>query len=220
MKVVAFVPIKMNNERFPGKNTVKLTDGTPLCNLLFNTLTKVDEIDESYCFCSDDSICQYLPETITFLKRDKKLDSKQTTANDIIESFISMVDADIYVKAQVTSPFLSAQTIKDCINAVINNDSDSSTTVEDLHSFLWNKTGPVNYDLSKVARTQDLEPLMRETTGVYVFRKDLFIKEHRCLGKHPYLKAINAIEALDLDYPEDFEIINAVYSHRISISKQ
>ena len=30
MKVVALVPIKMNNERTPGKNTKRFHDGTPL----------------------------------------------------------------------------------------------------------------------------------------------------------------------------------------------
>lgn len=30
MKVVALVPIKMNNERTPGKNTKKLSDDIPL----------------------------------------------------------------------------------------------------------------------------------------------------------------------------------------------
>ena len=119
----------------------------------------------------------------------------------------------------MTSPFLSVQTIEDCVNAVIDNTSDSSTTVEDIHSFLWDDAGPINYDPTKVARTQDLKPLMRETTGVYVFRKELFIKEHRCLGKHPYLKKVNAIEALDLDYPEDFEIINAIHSQRLLSNK-
>lgn len=30
MKTVAFIPIKMNNERTPGKNTKRFSDGTPL----------------------------------------------------------------------------------------------------------------------------------------------------------------------------------------------
>ena len=30
MKVVAFVPVKLNNERLPGKNTKVFEDGTPL----------------------------------------------------------------------------------------------------------------------------------------------------------------------------------------------
>ena len=31
MKVTAFVPMKLNNERLPGKNTKAFTNGKPLC---------------------------------------------------------------------------------------------------------------------------------------------------------------------------------------------
>ena len=41
MKTVAFVPIKLNNQRTPGKNTKKFDDGTPLITLFLKTLVKV-----------------------------------------------------------------------------------------------------------------------------------------------------------------------------------
>lgn len=31
------------------------------------------------------------------------------------------------------------------------------------------------------------------------------------LGVHPYIKEVDKIEAMDIDYPEDFEICNAIY---------
>ena len=34
MKVVAMIPIKLNNERVPGKNIKKFSDGTPLMSLI------------------------------------------------------------------------------------------------------------------------------------------------------------------------------------------
>lgn len=30
MKIVSFTPVKLNNERVPGKNTKRFKDGTPL----------------------------------------------------------------------------------------------------------------------------------------------------------------------------------------------
>ena len=38
MKVVALVPIKMNNERTPGKNTKQFDDGTPLIQFILKAL--------------------------------------------------------------------------------------------------------------------------------------------------------------------------------------
>lgn len=45
MKIVAVIPIKMNNERTPGKNTKALSDGTPLIHLMQNTLLKCADIE-------------------------------------------------------------------------------------------------------------------------------------------------------------------------------
>ena len=56
-KIVSFIPIKLNNQRLPGKNLMNL-DGKPLCNYIFDTITEVDAIQEKYVYCSDDKICQ------------------------------------------------------------------------------------------------------------------------------------------------------------------
>ena len=47
MKVVAFVPIKLNSQRLPHKNILPIA-GHPLCWHLCNTLLKVNNIDEVY----------------------------------------------------------------------------------------------------------------------------------------------------------------------------
>jgi CMP-N-acetylneuraminic acid synthetase len=211
MKVVAFIPIKMNNERLPGKNTKKLDDGRPLCDLVFNTVTKVKNIDECYCFCSNEEIKRYIPGKIKYLKRDNKLDSSATSINEIINSFIEKVDSDYYVLLHITAPFIKESTIEECVNAVTSKNFDSALSVNKLKDFLWNENGPVNFDPSNIKRTQDLETLYRETSGVYVFSKELFEKHSRRVGFKPYLRNIGAIESMDIDYPEDFEIANAIY---------
>lgn len=45
-KVVAFVPMKLNNERLPGKNTKAFKGGKPLLTYILDTLTKVEGIDK------------------------------------------------------------------------------------------------------------------------------------------------------------------------------
>jgi len=214
MKVVAFVPMKMNNERAPGKNTMRLSDGKPICELMFNTLLNVKEIDSVYCFCSNEEICQYLPDKIKFLKRDPSLDSPETKGNDLIESFINKIDADIYVKAHVTAPFLSSNTISECIQAVLLGNYDSATPISSVNELLWDDFGPINYDPNNIARTQDVKHIFRETTGAYIFKKSVFVEHHRRIGFNPYFKEVGVIEGLDYNYPEDFEVIDAVYMSR------
>lgn len=73
MKVVSFIPIKLNNQRLPGKNLLDLA-GRPVCDYLFNTVAGIDEIDEKYVYCSDEKICPYIPDKLTFKKRDARLE--------------------------------------------------------------------------------------------------------------------------------------------------
>ena len=54
-KIVSFIPIKLNNQRLPGKNLMDL-EGKPLCNYLFDTINQVDTIQKKYVYCSDEKI--------------------------------------------------------------------------------------------------------------------------------------------------------------------
>ena len=46
MKIVAVVPMKLNNTRLPQKNTKPFHNGKPLCHYILSTLLQVEEIDE------------------------------------------------------------------------------------------------------------------------------------------------------------------------------
>ena len=101
MKVVSFIPIKLNNQRLPGKNTLPLGN-KPMCNYIFDTVNQIKSIDERYVYCSDESIKKYMPKGLTFLKRDSYLDGFQVKGLEIIDYFLRDVVADIYVLTHVT----------------------------------------------------------------------------------------------------------------------
>ncbi len=216
MKTVAFVPIKLKNQRTPGKNTRKFDDGTPLITLFLKTLIKCDEIDEIYVFCSDEEIVKYLIPPVKFLKRPEFLDTDKATANDLITEFMKMVDADVYVMCNCTSPFVTPEHINECCQAVKSGQCDSSFTAEKLQKLLWKDGGEaLNFDPTNVPRTQDLEPLYNETTAAYAFTKDLYNNYHRRIGFKPHITEVKGNECIDIDYPEDFELANIVYMNII-----
>jgi CMP-N-acetylneuraminic acid synthetase len=211
MKVVAYVPIKLNNSRTPGKNIKQFDDGTPLCNLMFNTLTRVKGIDEIYCFCSSEEIKKYLPDQISFLQRSKSLDTAQTQCQDLIRAFTTEVDADIYVLCHVTSPFVKVETIEKCLEAVLSGEYDSAFTGASVREFLWENGKALNFDPENSVRTQELPNIYKETVGCYVFKKEVFEKRNGKVGYHPYICEVDEFESMDIDYPNDFAICNAVY---------
>lgn len=85
---------------------------------MFDTISQVDEIDDIYCFCSDESIKEYLSGRVQFLKRGKELDTAETKCQDIVSSFLEKVDVDIIVLAHVTSPFVKVESIRECVKQV------------------------------------------------------------------------------------------------------
>lgn len=203
-KVVAFVPIKLNSQRLPNKNILPLLD-QPLCWHILNSLLVTKNIDEVYVYCSDETINNYIPEKVIFLERDKSLDGDLIKGFEIYESFINEVDADIYVLAHTTSPFLKSITIETALEKMLLGDYDSAFSAQRIQTFAWYRDQPINYDLNDVPRTQDMEPIYVETSGFFMFNKDVFTKHRRRIGFKPFIQEVDSIEAVDIDNKEDYD---------------
>lgn len=214
MKTVAFVPIKLNNERLPGKNLKKFSDGTPLINLIFEKLVSLKGscIDEIYCYCSAQDICDYLPEGVQWIQRPTFLDDKFCTGRMIYEEFVQTIEADVYILCHATAPFTTVEHIKDCIEAVQSGRYTSAFAGQKLQTFFWKDGRPFNFDLSDPPRTQDMEALYIENPSPYVFTKQLFDKYHARSGFNPYICECSPMECVDIDNADDFELADAVYS--------
>lgn len=203
MKITAIIPIKMNNERLPGKNT-KILGSKPLIYYIQENLLKVEDINKNYIFCSNPEIEKYLLDGVNFLQREKELDLATSNFTQIFSSFMNQVDSDIYVYAHATAPFVSVETIKDCIKAVKSGQYDSAFCAAKIQDYLWVDGVPLNFDATNLPRSQDLTPVYRETSGVYVFTKEVFEKYHRRIGINPYIKEVTFRESIDINNPEDF----------------
>lgn len=212
MKIVAVVPMKLNNTRLPQKNIKPFTNGKPLCEYILNTLLKIEEIDDVYVYCSNEMIKQYLPEGVKYLKRSKSLDQDTTKMNEVLKAFSDDVDADIYVMTHTTAPFISKESIKKGLLAVTSGMNDSSFAAKKVQDFLWKDGKPFNYSLESIPRTQDLPVIYEETSGFYIYEKSVITEYGRRIGQTPYIVEVNEIEAVDIDELEDFQIADAIYN--------
>lgn len=211
MKTVVLLPIKLNNQRVPGKNIKRFSDGTPLMSLIQQACLKCKKVDSIYVYCSNPSVQNYILPGVNYLQRPEYLDSDKANSNDIIREFIKNVDADIYVETHATGPFTKAESIDACIDAVASGEYDSAFLAKRIQEFLWQNGTAMNFDIQHFPRTQDLIPIYSEAPGAYVFTKQTFKKYDRRVGMKPYIHEISEVESRDIDYPEDFEIANAIY---------
>ena len=209
MKVVAFVPIRLNSKRVVGKN-LKLLGDKPLLQYILETLTNAASIDEVYVYCSQEEIIPLLPQGVKFLKRNESLDRDETLGQEIYDAFTKEIDADVYVLAHTTSPFIKVETIDNAVRQVTEGNHDSAFSAQKVQTFTWYKGQPLNYDLKEIPRTQTIEPVYFETSAFYIFRKEIWTIEHQRIGRNPYIAIVNPIEGIDIDNPEDFEFAEQV----------
>ena len=212
-KTVAVVPIKLNNQRLPNKNIKPFTNGKPLCHYLLSTLLNVSGIDQVYVYCSSPEINAYIPEGVKFLQRPTYLDQDSTKMNEVLKYFAAEVFADIYVMSHVTSPFITAQKISCGLEAVKSGEYDSSFAAKKIQDFLWLNGKTFNYDLNNIPRTQDLPEIMQETSGFYIFKRNVITDLNRRIGNSPFIVETGEIESIDIDEPEDFVIADAVFNY-------
>ena len=211
MKVVAMIPIKLNSERVPGKNIKTFFDGTPLVHFIQKACLNAKTITETYIYCSNERIKEYLLPNVVFLKRPEFLDGNNANCNDIISEFIKTVESDIYVVSHATGPFTTSASIDACINGVVDGGFDSGFLGKRCQEFLWKDGKAMNFDVQNFPRTQDLPVLYEEAPGAYVFKKETFLKYNRRVGENVYIHETSDIESWDIDTPEDFVIADAIY---------
>lgn len=205
MKTVAFIPIKLNSQRLKNKNILPLGE-KPLCWYVCEHLQQVKGIDEIYVYCSTDEIAEYIPKDIKIKKRDVILDGNEIKGFDIYKAFINEVDADIYILAHTTSPFIKPNTYENALAHVLNGEYDSAFSAERVQTFAWYNGSPINYNLNDVPRTQDMEPIWVESSGFYIFKKEIFLQHNRRIGFSPYIQEVYGAEAIDIDEKRDYEI--------------
>ena len=178
-----------------------------LCHDIFKTLLNVKKIKYRHIlFLSDEKIKNYLPNDVIFIKRDSSLDSNDTKGFDIYNSFIDIVDSDIYCLCHATSPFIKEKSIIKGLDKLINEDYDSSFSVSKLKTFSWFKNKPLNYDFINVVRTQEIEPVFWETSAFYIFKKEILKINKRRIGFKPFMVETDKIESIDIDEQEDYEL--------------
>ena len=208
MKKAIVVPIKTNNQRLPGKNTMILGD-MPLYAHLFKTLQKTTI--EVYVDSSDDEILKIAKQyNFKTIKRPVSLNTPETSG---INHALENIDCDILGQFFVTTPFLKIETIEKSFNLLESNSEkiSSSFGLYPVYDRFWLNNKPVNHNYKNLVGTQYMNPLMRES-GFYVFKKESFLNENSSITKDFITFEVNEKECIDIDTIEDFIYASEIYN--------
>lgn len=209
MKIVAFLPAKGTSSRIENKN-IKLIDGKPL---FLHTLEKIANsgiFDEVYLDTDSEEIISLASEVdCKVMTRDPSLASNKTDGNKLFLNEVNTVDADIYVQILCTSPFISMETISKGIDAIRSKEHDSAVLIRKEKQYRWTNEGP-DYDLNSIPNSVDLDDSIIETMGLYIITREAALSTQRRIGSTPYMLEASPLEAIDVNWPEDFELANLI----------
>lgn len=206
MKVVAFLPAKGTSERIKSKN-LKLLNGKPLFLHTLEKLVFCDFIDEVYLDSESDEILNYASYLNYIpLKRKAELATNQTDGHQMFYNEVSQVDADIYIQILGTSPFISPQTIKKGIDILLtDHEYDSVVLMKKEKEYVWDNNQPV-YDKYNIPNSNTLPDTIIESMGLYIVKKETALRTKMRYGDHVYMLTADAIETIDVNYPDEFEL--------------
>lgn len=210
MKVVAFLPAKGNSERVENKN-VKLLDGKPLFLHNLEKLAECEFIDEVYLDSESDRIFELASEVnCKFMHRDPSLATNKTDGHQLFFNEAKQVDADIYVQLLGTSPFIKKATIQKGIDILVKNaEYDSVVLVRKEKQYHWKDDQPM-YDKFHIPNSFNLDDTVIETMGLYIVRNTVALEKQMRFGDKVFLLEADALEAIDVNYPDDFELASYI----------
>jgi len=215
MKIAIQIPIKARSStRVPNKNFRDLAGKPFSCWLLDELVVNCPKDWDLYIDSEDvsayDKFKDRYPGRLKFHQRSEWYASDAANGNHLLSQFAtSHPEFDIFVQVFVTAITLTAEIIKESVEAFISSLDryDSMFLVTEKTGWLWFQGKPMNYDPSRpdgLPRSQDAM-VLEETTGLYAITRDAAMRTGCRIGHEPLMYGIPHKYAYDVDTMEDFE---------------
>tara|TARA_R110002074_G_scaffold330709_1_gene501191 strand:- start:1808 stop:3106 length:1299 start_codon:yes stop_codon:yes gene_type:complete len=210
MKVVAFLPAKGSSSRVHNKNT-RIFNGEPFFAFTLKKLLQCDFIDEVYIDSEDEGILSVGKRLgAKVMRRDAKLASNATDGNRLFMNEVMQVEADIYIQALCTSPFVKIETIRTAVETLKSNAAYDSVVLGRNDKFYEWINGSPSYDIQNIPNSVDMAERHIEAMSLYVIRADAARRTQRRIGDRPKMIFGDSTELIDVNTPEEFFLAEKV----------
>lgn len=220
---VALIPARGGSKGIPKKNLSLIGKQS----LLEIGIKKFKAIGVEKVYVSSDSqdILEVSEELGAVpLNRPCDLASDDASTEKVVEHFLNNIDYpdnQIVLLHQITSPFITADSIAEARNLLLQSEKYNSVISLCLgHHFEWiggndGTCEPYHHERNFRPRRQDLGEVSFETGGIYSFRKIPFLKQgHRFPEPTGYVM-VSRLESLDIDTPEDLDFARHIYDNNL-----
>ncbi len=199
-----------------------------LLELKLLQLSRVTDLDEIIVSTNDDDISRCalrmsseVDSRITVDHRPAELATSVTPMSRFIRYCSTLRDEGVILMTHVTHPFVSSSVFNTLIQSWDNarqNGHDSLVTVTRIHKFLWDASGPYNYDsaIEKWPRSQDLKPLFEINHAAYILPIAVMRECDDRIGRNPFLHELPESIVMDVDWDDQFTLVEDVALGRIT----
>lgn len=215
MNTVAIIPARGGSKGILRKNIKELC-GKPLIAHIIETALNVEELDRVIVSTEDKEIAKVAKRygaEIPFI-RPKELARDETPTLPVLQHAVKYLEdkenykPDIVVLLYATSPLLKAERVSEAIEMLKEGGFDSVLSVEEDRGHYWiEKDGKHARLYPKDPKNRQFEkPLLKENGAIYVYRRDILMKEGKINRGKMSLLIMQKEESIDIDEPIDFEI--------------
>ena len=155
---VAMIPARLGSKRIPKKN-IRLLGGKPLVQYVIDAAKAAECFDEIWVN-SESEILKEIAEdsNVKFYQRPVELCADNVGSDLFVHDFVQNVECDVIVQILPTSPFITAQQIKEFVQ--LADDYDTVASVAKVQIECMYDGAPVNFDQTKpTPPSQDLTPI-------------------------------------------------------------
>ena len=216
MKIKALIAVRSGSQRVENKNIRKFADSN-LLTIKIEQLKRIELLEGIVVNSNCPEMIHISKELgVDTVKRDDYYASNIVSMSDVYKNMAENFPGEYILYANVTNPLMKDDTIRKAITVFRQNASeyDSLNSAHLIKEFLFFENKPMNYDLLKQPRSQDLPDIYALNFAVSIISRENMIKYKNVIGGRPYIFNVDYYEATDIDHEIDFEIAEYLYIHR------
>jgi len=246
MKSIAIIPARGGSVRIPKKN-IKPLNGIPLIEYTIKQALDSDCFDRIIVSTENSEIMLISKLAGAEVYHRPKPLAEDVESELVVKDLVETLEKegyspDIVTMLQPTSPFRKFETIRKCVDELINNweTKDSVITISPIsqrpewmgdlqnndlfypYTDTWGYESKSIYNLPKaryikLVASQDLPKLYNQNGCTYTFKRDLIINKGLIIGPRTKGIIIDEYEAFDLDTELEWRVAEEIIKERKKI---
>ena len=218
-----FTIVKKNSSRVKSKNFQIISDDIPLWKWTVNRL--VSDKYKTYVNSDSDSVLSEIKElnNVEGIVRNERhivWEQNSEKLGSPVESMLiefcereEILPTEKICLFHVTSPFITLSEIEKA-SEYLDRGYDSVQSVKRIQDFTFmledEKVIPINYDPSRVQRTQDIPPVFMSLGAFFISTKAKILEEKKRLPGKVFNYELDSVSSIEIDYPDDLQLTRYV----------